>query len=110
MYLRKVTPLQYLVILYSIFHGLSGVLITVGVGLKSCMMWLIAIQGLISSYEIIQLCIGIYVFLITFGIKQRQKLILSFFTFIAIAIPFLMVICTIFTDTVSFPTADASSG
>ncbi len=102
--MRKIPPLQYLVLLYSLFHGLSGVIFTLAVALKTCMAWYVGTEGIVIAYEIVQLFIGVFVFLITLGIKKHIfPHVLAIMSFVVVAVPVTIGVASVLTGVVNIP-------
>ncbi len=111
-YLRKISSVHYLVLLYASLHGITGLLNALGATVRICALWFVALQGFMVSFEIAQLCIGIMVLMVTLSrrIRYMQKKILTIFTIIIFLIPIVVIISIISTNTLNIdPTASTAN-
>ncbi len=94
-YLREVNSLHYLIMLYAFYHGASGLIVSLGAAFNNCLLWFVGIQGVMLCFEVIQFCIGLFVFLVTtMKLKNNHKKMLGLFTAASIIIPLLIVLPT----------------
>jgi hypothetical protein len=104
-YIRKLSPIYYLVLLFVVFHGLTGFFIAMAAISKVCHLWVVAIQWTMVAYEFTQLGIAVLVTVVSFyrGAGLIQKQLLIGITAIILSVPTLSLIGYLASGTLIIP-------